>query len=76
MEGVGWARDRGCGRGQGWSVWDGPGIEGVGGDRDGGYIFSSNTISFIMCACCLPDYAAAAVTRINHIANYNWNRSS
>ena len=28
--------DGGCGRGQEWRVWEGPGMEGVGGARDGG----------------------------------------
>ena len=36
MEDVVGARDGGCGRGQGWRVWEGPGMEGVGGVRDGG----------------------------------------
>ena len=31
MEGVGGTCDGGCGRGQGWRVWEGPGMEGVGG---------------------------------------------
>ena len=41
MEGVGGAKDEGYiyiyGRGQGWRVWEGPGIEGVGGAKDEGY---------------------------------------
>ena len=37
MEGarVGGAKDGGCWRGQGLRVWEGPGMEGVGGARDG-----------------------------------------
>ena len=36
MESVGGVRDGDCGRGQGWRVWEGPGMEGVGGARNGG----------------------------------------
>ena len=65
MEGVGGVRDGGCGMGQGWRVWEGTGMEGI-----KHYII--HYVCVLFATIHNNYYAAAAVTRIIHIANYNW----